>query len=235
MTSASRPEGVISIARIPLAQRPAIHTVADAILHGSSRGRSMFDRSPIARFQRANRANFERSIRDQAAFEHGDREALGNILGVIGHLWLSKIGRNGIEDYGLVSCRVVTTVGVKYIVDAFQNLVEAENMKYHGIGTGTAAESASNTALSSELTTQYSTSNTRATGTTGAQSGNSNVYETSATVTVSAAVAVTEHGVFSSATAGGGVLLDRSVFAPVNLASGESLQVTYSLTFPSGG
>ena len=178
---------------------------------------------------RTNAANFARSLADQVAFDAGS-------LWAIGHLWLTKIDRDGgVTDLGLVSCRVVTNAGVQYIVDAFQNLVEAENMKYHAIGTGTTAEAATQTALVTELTTQYATSNTRPTGTLGEQSGNANVFETTATITVSAAVAVTEHAIMSQAATGGGVMLDRSVFSPVNLASGESIQATYDLTFPSGG
>lgn len=56
-----------------------------------------------------------------------------------------------------------------------------------------------------------------------------------ATLTPSAPVAITEHGIFSQAATGGGVLLDRSVFSVVNLASGDSLQATYDLTFAAGG
>lgn len=209
-------------------ERPAVRTLADAIRYGLSAT------NPITRaFQKRNEANFQRSLHDQRAFEEG---RLDNALGAIGHLWLSKIGRDGhVEDYGLVSCRVVTNAGVAFIVDAFQNLVELENMKYHAVGNGTAAESAANTALSSELTTQYSTANTRISGTMGEKSGNANVIESTATITVSAAVAITEHGIFSTPAANSGVLLDRSVFAPVNLGAGESLQGTYNLTFPAGG
>jgi hypothetical protein len=123
---------------------------------------------------------------------------------------------------------------VQFIVDAFQNLTELENMKYHAVGTSTSAEAAAQTALGTELTTQYSTSNTRPTGTLGEKSGDAKTYETTATVTVSSGVAITEHGIFSAATSGTGVLLDRSQFAAVNLATGESLQATYQLTFPSG-
>jgi hypothetical protein len=47
-------------------------------------------------------------------------------------------------------------------------------------------------------------------------------------------VAVTEHGIFSTATSGTGVMLDRSVFAAINLANTESIQSTYQLTIPSG-
>jgi hypothetical protein len=70
-----------------------------------------------------------------------------------------------VEDYGLLGNKVVTDVGVAYIVDAYQNSVEMENMKFHGLGTGTTAENANQTGLITELTTEY-TGNVRATGTT---------------------------------------------------------------------
>lgn len=142
-------------------------------------------------------------------------------------------GPHRIEDYGIVSRRVVTTVGVGYIVDAFQNLVELENMKYHGLGTGGTAEASGDTALVTELTTEY-TGNVRATGTTTESSAT--VYQTVATNTLdSGTPAVTEHGVFSASSAG--VLLDRSLFSAINLvgANGDSLQSTYSLTCTAGG
>ena len=136
------------------------------------------------------------------------------------------------DDLGLVSYKVVTDAGVGYIVDAFQNLTELENMKYHGLGTGTTAEAASQTGLVTELTTQYNPDNTRATGSLTEGAG-ANVFRTVGTNTVDGAAAVTEHGIFSAAT--GGVLLDRSLFSVINLASGDSLQTTYDLSLTSGG
>ena len=152
-----------------------------------------------------------------------------------GQLWLRILKESGQEiDLGLVSARVVTTTGVGFIVDAFQNITELENMKFHGLGTGTTAEAAGDTALVSELTSQYNPDSTRATGTT-TEGATGNIYRTVATNTVDASVAITEHGIFSQAATGGGVLLDRSVFSAVNLASGDSLQSTYELTFSAGG
>lgn len=143
-------------------------------------------------------------------------------------------GDGSTTDLGLISLRVVTTAGVGYIVDAFQNSVEVENMKYHGFGTGTTAEAAGDTALVTELTTEYA-GNVRPTGTT-TEGASANIYRTVATLTPDSGgtLAITEHGVFSANAAG--VLLDRSKFAAVNLdsANGDSLQVTYELTFPSG-
>ena len=149
-------------------------------------------------------------------------------------LYLNVIRANGdVVQLGLASLRVVTTAGVGFIVDAFQNLVEVEIQKYHGIGTGTIAENATDTALGTELTTQYNPDSTRATGTT-IEGASANIYRTVGTNTVDAAVAITEHGILSQAATGGGVLLDRSVFAVINLASGDSLASTYDLTFPGG-
>lgn len=143
-------------------------------------------------------------------------------------------GERAFESYGLASLRVVTDTGVGFIVDAFQNLVELENMKYHGIGTGTTAEAASQTALVTELTTALNPDSTRATGTL-TEGATANIFRTVATNNVDSTVAVTEHGVFSQAATGGGVMLDRSLFSAVNLASGDGLQTQYDLTITSGG
>lgn len=135
-------------------------------------------------------------------------------------------------DFGVVSCRVVTTVGVGFIVDAFQNSVELETMKFHGFGTGGTAEAVGDTALVTELTTQYAVNSTRPTGST-TEGGGANIYRTVGTLSPDATVAITEHGIFSADTAG--VLLDRSLFSVINLVSGDSLQITWDGTFAAGG
>lgn len=235
--------GELSLRVIPAPpKRPSILTVKDAILHGGSdlahnrypKWLPLRERANLMRWQWANRHNFERSLRDQAAVEEITKHS--GALAAIGHLWLAKVDKDGKQwDLGLASCRVVTNAGVGYIVDAFQNLVELENMKFHAVGTGGTAESATQTALVTELTTQYATSSTRPTGSLGEQSGNSNVFETAATITVSASVALTEHAIMSQAATGGGTMLDRTLFSVVNLNSGESLQATYDFTLTSGG
>ncbi len=151
-----------------------------------------------------------------------------------GALYLTHIKADGeVLELGLASMRVVTTAGVNFLVDAFQNTTELENLKYHGIGVGTNAEAAGDTALQTESTTALNPDSTRATGTT-TEGASANIYRTVGTNTVDASVACTEHGVFSQAATGGGTLWDRSVFSVVNLASGDSLQSTYDGTFPSG-
>lgn len=226
----TRPAGTLRLKKIPAPPaRPTIRTVADAMRFGGGGSRLTHK----GRWQRANAVNFERSLRAQ----HGAQEAARfGAVAMVGHLWLAKITKDGDQiDLGLAGCRVVTTAGVNYIVDAFQNLVELENMKYHGVGTGGTAESSGQTALVTELTTQYAVSSTRPTGTTGEQAGNANVFESTCTITVSSAVALTEHSLFSQAAVAGGTMLDRTLFSAVNLASSESLQATYDLTFTAGG
>lgn len=140
------------------------------------------------------------------------------------------------EKHGLVSTRVVTDTGVGFIVDAFQNLVELENMKFHGIGTGSTAEAAGDTALVTELTTEYNPNSTRATGTTAETS--SNIFQSVGTNTLdSGTPALREHSLFTQAATGGGVAMDRSVYASITLtgANGDALQTDYRLTFTSGG
>lgn len=136
-------------------------------------------------------------------------------------------------DYGVLSYRVITDAGVGFIVDAFQNLTELENMKYHGVGTGGTAESAAQTALVTESTTALNPDSTRGTGTTTESAANA--YQTVGTVTFDASAAITEHGLFSQAATGGGVMYDRSLFSAINVASGDSIQFTYTCTFTSGG
>ena len=155
---------------------------------------------------------------------------------VYGALYLEKLTPNGRIMYGLASLRVVTDTGVGFIVDAFQNSVELENMKFHGFGTGGAAEAVGNTALTTEETTQYATDNTRPTGSQTETSAN--IYRTVGTYSPDSGGtrAITEHGIFSQAATGGGVLLDRSLFSVVNLVAGsDSLQATYDFTVTSGG
>src|SRR5262245_3086048 len=148
-----------------------------------------------------------------------------------GQLSLAVIRRDGtILDYGLASLRVVTNNGVNFIVDAFQNTTEVENLKFHGIGTTNTDENQTDTARAAELTTVYNPDNTRATGST-TEGASANIYRTVGTNTVDGSAAIVEHGIFSQAATGGGTLLDRSVFSTVNLANGDSLQSTYAVTF----
>jgi hypothetical protein len=148
--------------------------------------------------------------------------------------YTSAYGEPGsVEDHGVVSRRVITDAGVAFLVDAWQNALELEIMKYHGIGTGTTAEAAAQTALVTESTTALNPDSTRATGTLTESSAP--VFVTVGTNTVDATVSVQEHGIFSQAATGGGTMWDRSLTGTQSLSSGDSIQATYSMTASAGG
>jgi len=185
--------------------------------------------SEVNAWRRANRKNLHRRLKKVLL-----SKAL-KLPTIYGALFLEKTRGDTNErvPYGLASVAVVTTTGVGFIVDAFQNLVELEAMNFHGFGTGGAAEAVGNSALTTELTTQYVVDNTRPTGTQSEAAAN--IYQTVGTLDPDADVAITEHGIFSANAAG--VLLDRSLFSVINLvgATGDTLAATYQFTVTSGG
>ena len=144
--------------------------------------------------------------------------------------------RTYIEDYGVVSYRVVTDAFVAYLVDDMDNAsggADISLFNYHGIGTTNTAEAAGDTALAAESTTALNPDNTRATGTRSQPA--SNQFRSSGTLTADASIAAVEHGLFTQAATGGGTLADRSVYSVVNIASGENITTQYTITFNSGG
>ena len=139
------------------------------------------------------------------------------------------------EDRGTVGHRVITTAGVNYLVDVWQNTAELEDMKYHALGTGSTAENQTDTALVTELTTEY-TGNVRATGSL-AEGASANIFRSVGTNTLDGTpgAALREHGLMSQAATGGGTLWDRTVYAAITLSSGDSLQATYDMTASANG
>jgi len=143
----------------------------------------------------------------------------------VGRLYAAKITPTGREELGLICTKVVTDAGVQYLVDSFQGLGPLPaNFKYHASGTGTTAEAAAQTALVTEVAS-------RATGTQ-LEGASANIYRTVGSITYSGTFAITEHGVFSAASVG--TMLDRSVFAAINVQSSDIIEFTYELTLPSG-
>lgn len=223
----SEPSGSLSL-RVISRHWPVADSWATIIKHGMPQKDLPKE---VNDWRAANAKNFNRSLKAFAGARIAMRFGARPIFGA---LWLRKIDSVGNQlDLGLAGLRVVTDVGVAYIVDAFQNTTELENMKFHGFGTGSNAEAAANTALHTELTTQY-VGDVRPTGTT-TEGASANIYRTVATLSPDSGgtINVTEHGIFSAST--GGVLLDKTLFTAVPIvASADSLQATYDLTFPSG-
>ncbi len=104
--------------------------------------------------------------------------------------------------------------------------------KYHHSGTGVGAEAAADAALGTPV------ENARDVGTQAEAS--SKVYQSVATVDYTGTHAITEHGIFNTAGAGGppvvgGILMDRTKFAAINVVSGNQIEFTFTLAFTSGG
>jgi hypothetical protein len=197
---------------------------------------------PLAfkRRQWTPRTPFGAVVRDCLAYLPADLAAdlidrVSSVVVMSSRLYAVHIRPGAFEyDLGEVSHHVVTDTGVGFIVDAWQNILELETMKFHGVGIGTTAEAASQTALVTESTTALNPDSTRATGSL-TEGGTANIFRTVGTVTFDASAAITEHGLFSQAATGGGVMYDRSVFSAINVVSGDSIQFTYDATLTSGG
>lgn len=183
-------------------------------------------------WRRANRPNLARGIRTIMAAR------LFHVPHFYGQLFLTKFTAMGEEvQLGLAGMRMVTTAGVRFIADDFNTgTTEVTNMKFHGFGTGAVAEAVGNTALATEVTNTTYVGDVRPTGTqASATVTNDATYTTVATYSPDSGtpIAVTEHGIFSASAAG--TLLDKTLFAVVTLATGDSLQATYVLTLVAGG
>lgn len=175
--------------------------------------------------------NFSRVLVGIEKLRQAEMLGLATFLGSLNVTQQLKDG--DLLDFGLVSTRVVTSAGVNFLVDALQGTVEPEILKFHGIGTGTNTENTSDTALQTEITTGLNPDSTRATGSLG-EGASANIFRTVGTNTVDGSFAVTEHGLFSQAATGGGTMLDRSVFAAVNLVAADQIQTTYDFTITAG-
>ena len=122
---------------------------------------------------------------------------------------------------------LVTTAGVNYLAADFisggSNHIAA--FVYQDCGTGATAAAIGDTALQTPAGTAR-VSGTQSTPTSGQ-------YRNVATISFTSSLAITEFGLFSASTSG--TLWDRRVFAAINVASGDSIQFTYTLTVNAGG
>jgi len=125
------------------------------------------------------------------------------------------------QNLGILSTRIVTNVAIADLISIMLGgpATNWQNFKFHASGTGSAPESASDTALGLEVESRdVGTQTTPAAG----------VYETVATHTYSGSYNISEHGLFSQLL--GGILFDRSVFTPIAVVVGTDIEWTYTLT-----
>lgn len=132
-----------------------------------------------------------------------------------------------VVDYGLVSTRVVTTAFVNFMVDQLQaDTTEWGDFKFHDSGIGVTPAAVGDTDI------ETTDGETRATGSQ-VEGASANIYKSVGTISYTTTKAITEHGLFS--TVAGTTLMDRHVFAAINVVNGDSIQFTYELTCSAGG
>lgn len=157
----------------------------------------------------------ELRVAQKSALDPGTIEITGEV-----HVVLK--GPDGrIKDEETVRNLVVTT-GRQHVADQLSDVGEAA-MSHMAIGTGTTAADTLNTALESELDRNTLTGKTQGTG-----SDAHKVTYVGDWAAGDGTGAITEAGVFNSASAG--TMLCRSVFAVKNKAAGDTLSLTWVLT-----
>ncbi len=234
-TQISKPSNILPGPQIIIRDAWLPPEVEDALRHKKSHlaqaVRQVLDYLPRDRFPREAALELIERLSATAVFE--SRLHLTVFRGPLSMLNFND-RKARMEDHGWVGWKLITTAGVNYLVDAWQNSVELENFKYHGIGTGSTAEASGDTALVTELTTEYNPDSTRATGSL-TEGASANIFRTVGTNTLDGTpgAALREHGVFSAAAAG--TLWDRTVYSAITLSSGDSLQSTYDATCSAGG
>ena len=128
------------------------------------------------------------------------------------------------ESLGTISRKKVTGA---FVTDIVSNMVTDTtafgDYKYHDCGTGATAEANTQTAL----VTPFGGARVAGTQVAGGTS-TAPTYTSVATISFTSTLAITEHGIFNASTVG--TLLDRSVFAAINVVNGDSIQFTYELT-----
>jgi hypothetical protein len=130
-----------------------------------------------------------------------------------------------VVDYGCLGYRVVTTAFVDFLVDQLQTETSVfGDFKYHDSGVGVTAENIANTAM------ETTDGEARVAGTQTESAANA--YRSVGTIAYTTAKAITEHGLFNDVSAG--TLMDRTVFAAINVVNGDSIQFTYTLTCTAG-
>lgn len=129
------------------------------------------------------------------------------------------------ENIGLVSRHKVTVAFRTFeITNLVTDSTEYGDYKFHRVGTSSAAEDNTHTALQTDA---------GITGVTGTQVNADPIYRSVATVTADATEVWAEHGIFSQAGTAtpAGTMMDRNLISPtVSVVSGDTCQFTFELT-----
>lgn len=138
----------------------------------------------------------------------------------------AKIRHNGEwSDLGVLGYQKVTTAFCTFMCAQLgTETSEWGDFKYHDSGVGVTGEANGDTAI------ETTDGESRATGT---QVPSGVTYASVGTITYTTTKAITEHGLFSSASST--TLMDRTVFSALNVVASDSIAFTYTFTATAGG
>lgn len=142
-----------------------------------------------------------------------------------GAVHVRLIGADGIVKQEHSNHNLVVTVGKTYLAAWLAAASQAGKfMSFVGLGTSTTPAASGDTALGAELAGgSYARQ-------LGALTSSSNVWTNTVTFSPGIATgAVTEAGLFTAVTSG--TLFAHQVFSVYNVAAGDTLQITWSVTF----
>lgn len=163
--------------------------------------------------------------REDMGIISGEAAPIGLCKADLSTWWKRLLYRLRVNDRG-----IVTTAGVNYMASDFASggvTPTISGFKFHASGVGTTAAAVGDTTIQTDPTPAPA----RVSGT--ASNPAANQYRSVATIAYTGTNAITEWGLFSALTAG--TLWDRRVFAAINVVSGDSIQITYTLTVNNGG
>jgi hypothetical protein len=118
---------------------------------------------------------------------------------------------------------IFTDVGENWVADLFDGTVSPPANYFIGWGTGAGTAAKGDTTLFTEETTDG-----RQSATESQPASNQNRFV--ATITASAARAITNAGLFDVTDPGGNLIL-KSDFATINLANTDSIEFTFTITW----
>jgi len=158
---------------------------------------------------------------------------LGSMLGaltMVGELRGELIRGDGSSlDLGVLGKKSVTDEGVAHMADDwFDGSGNINNFNFHDSGIGVAAENVAD----GDLGTPAGPT-TRATGTL--SNPTAPQVRSIGTIAYTGTLAITEHGLFTTAARATHILWDRTVFGAINVENLDSIQFTYTLTINTGG
>jgi len=128
--------------------------------------------------------------------------------------------RNGKKIDERVVENLIVSVGKAQVSGLIGGVVSGA-FGYIAVGTGTTSPSASDTALQSEVMRVASTNTQVTTNVT------NDTLQLQATFNFTSSYAITEAGIFNASS--GGVLLARQTFGAINVASGDSIIITWKV------